>query len=351
MEYTYTSIYRFEGISPNSQGEDRIIFNDEVRGVTVLLVKDINEHCLEIDTGIACASMLLRGMFNAKKIASLPKEIQTEITKIKEERGSKNKNGAIIVIKIRGDADLNINEKLHNETDDFHVCFDAINKDTLINQHKHTVNSVVSSLSILSSPEYHAENILDYVYFRDTNGKLLFSYTMKAGNLRAIVSKNLDDAIIKDSSELISSLINNTQLKSVSRLLAQSLETTQDKFRAFLSAWSAIEIFVNKVFALYEAKFISNVADDHSSHGVSKFLERIQTVMKDKYRLTDKFTLIASFLSDDIESDINLFNRIKEQRNHIFHGQAFDEEALPVEDARRLISVYLKKHLTIEGSA
>lgn len=350
MEYTYASIYHFEAISLNSQSDDRIIFDDKDLGVTVLLAKDIDKHCLEIDKGIACENMLLRGVFNPNKIASLYMGIQTEISKIQEERNSKKKT-SFIVIKIRGDVELNINEEQHIETDDFHVCSNAIDKDTLFNQHKHTVNSIVSSISIISGSEYHAENFLNYIYFRHTNGKLLFSYTGKAATLRAICMKRFDDATIRDSSELINRLINNKQFKSVSRLLAQSLETKQDKFRAFLSAWSAIEIFINKVFVQYEAKFISNVDNDHSSHGVSKYLERIQSVMKDKYRLTDKFTLIASFLGDDIENDINLFNRIKKQRNDIYHGQAFDEEILPVEDARRLISVYLKKHLTFEDNA
>lgn len=136
----------------------------------------------------------------------------------------------------------------------------------------------------------------------------------------------------------------NMQLKTPFRLLTQSLETTQDNLRAFMSAWSALEILTNKVFHVYEEKFIAGIVDDHNSHGVNN-LERIKDAMKDKYRLTDKFSLVASFLSIEITEDIELFKSMKRVRDNISHGKEFDEETLPVEDARKLASKYLKNHM------
>jgi len=171
-----------------------------------------------------------------------------------------------------------------------------------------------------------------------------YGYTLSPKNIEEI------NVSLEKSAELIGNLIKNKELQkklqSVLRLFTQSLEISQDKFRAFLFAWVAIEIFVNKIFASYEDKFISDVKN-HSSKGVNKFLDRVKSVMRDKYRLADKFTLIASFLSDNIERDVNSFNEIKKQRDNIFHGQMFDEETLPVEEVRRLISVYVKKHLDL----
>ena len=89
---------------------------------------------------------------------------------------------------------------------------------------------------------------------------------------------------------------------------------------------------------------------DHNSLGVNNFLERIKDVMKDKYRLTDKFSLVASFLSNEITDDINLFKRLKNIRDNISHGKEFDEETLPVEDARKLVSKYLRNHMLAVGS-
>ena len=78
---------------------------------------------------------------------------------------------------------------------------------------------------------------------------------------------------------------------------------------------------------------------------------RIKDVMKDKYRLTDKFVLIASFLSNEIEEDIESFKSMKKLRDDIFHGKEFNEETLPVEDARKLAAKYLKSHMLSTASA
>ena len=41
MDYIYTIIYLFEGISDTSLVEDKIVYQDNTPGITVLLTKDI----------------------------------------------------------------------------------------------------------------------------------------------------------------------------------------------------------------------------------------------------------------------------------------------------------------------
>lgn len=174
---------------------------------------------------------------------------------------------------------------------------------------------------------------------------------MKGGRARIILANPIDNTKEKEISKVIELSFENALFKTPFRLLTQSLETTQDELRAFIAAWTALEIFTNKVFSTYEEKFISGIADDHNSHGVNQFLFRIKDVMKDKYRLTDKFSLIASFLSDDISGDIELFKSMKKERDNISHGKEFDEETLPVENARKMVAKYLKSHMYSEENA
>lgn len=345
MDYKYTIVYRFEGISHNNLDEDKIVYQDDDLGITVVLTSDVNRHCLNIDRGSACASLLLRGMFGGEKIHELPIAFDSEVTKIQEERLSKNKSGAYTVIMINGQAELNIKENLHRETDQFHVCFDAIDKESIRNKHKERIHAIVASLAMSTSPEYHAERIASGICFFDANDKPLYSYTFQGGRARLILAKPVGSEKETDISKTISLSNANMQLKTPFRLLTQSLETTQDNLRAFVSAWSALEILTNKVFPIYEEQFIAGIVDEHKSRGVNNFLERIKDVMKDKYRLTDKFSLVASFLSNEITQDIELFKSMKKMRDNISHGIEFDEEALPVEDARKLASKYLKNHM------
>ena len=351
MNYIYTIIYRFEGISDSNPIEDKIVYQDDALGITVLLTNDINRHCLQLDTGLACASLLLRGILGGKKLQEFSIAIDAEVTKIQEERESKKKSGTYAVIFIKGNAELNINENLLRETDQFRICFDAIDKDALRKQHKEKIYSIVSSLSMSTSPEYQAEKISNGIYFVDENNKPLYSFTMQGGRSRRRLPKPIDMEKESEITKIIGLSSSNRQLNTPFRLFTQSLETTQDNLRSFISAWSSLEIFVNKVFSIYEEQFISNIADDHGSHGVNKFLLRIKEVMKNKYRLTDKFALIASFLSNDIEKDIEVFKSMKKLRDDISHGKEFNEETLPVEDARKLAAKYLKSHMLSTASA
>ena len=345
MKYKYTTIYRFEGISHNNLDEDKIVYQNDDIGITVVLTSDVNRHCLNIDRGLACASLLFRGMFGSEKIQEIPIAIDQEVTKIQEERLSKHKSGVYTVINITGQAELNIKENLHRETDQFHICFDAIDKESIRNQHKEIIHAVVAALAMSTSPEYHAIKIASGIYFIDANNKPLYSYTFQGGRARLIIAKPVDSEKEIEISETIDLSIANIQLKTPFRLLAQSLETMQDNLRAFVSAWSALEILTNKVFPVYEKQFIAGIMDDHNPHGVNDFLARIKEVMRDKYRLTDKFSLVASFLSNEISDDIKLFKSMKNIRDGILHGKEFDEEALPVEDARKLASKYLRHHM------
>ena len=129
--------------------------------------------------------------------------IDAEVAKIQEERASKKKTGAYAVIIVKGNAELNINEKLHRETDQFRICFDAIDKESLQNLHKENIHSIVSSLSMSTSPEYHAERESTRIYFIDENGKPLYSFTMRAGRAKAIVSEPINEKNENEITKLI----------------------------------------------------------------------------------------------------------------------------------------------------
>ncbi len=192
MNYIYTIIYRFEGISDTNLVEDKVVCKDDVIGITVLLTKDINRHCIYIDTGLACAGLILRGMLADDKLQKLPEAIKVKLQKIQESRRQKKKSGAYVVIIIKGNEELNIDKKLHKEIDQFHICFDAIEKDSLRNQHKEKVHSIVSSLSMCTDPAYHAERISSGIHFVDDNGKPLYSFTVQGGRARVILAKHVD---------------------------------------------------------------------------------------------------------------------------------------------------------------
>ena len=66
---------------------------------------------------------------------------------------------------------------------------------------------------------------------------------MQGGRAHLILAKPIDIEKENEISKIIGLSYGNQQLKTPFRLFTQSLETTQDELRSFISAWSALEIF------------------------------------------------------------------------------------------------------------
>jgi hypothetical protein len=116
--------------------------------------------------------------------------------------------------------------------------------------------------------------------------------------------------------------------------LTSSLEKEEDQLRAFLAAWNALEIFINKVFSHYEQGLFKELKDGKPQLSWKQYLDRVQDVMRDKYRLADRFALVAFQLSpDDADNDYREFIEAKKRRDDLSHGQDVNETSLPGADS------------------
>jgi hypothetical protein len=154
----------------------------------------------------------------------------------------------------------------------------------------------------------------------------------------------------KEAESLIG-LLDDPQTWRVISLFAQSLDARNDRLKGFLFAWSATEIFVNKAFSSYSRSASSN---EVRIPGTSAYSKRVAKATElGKYALLDRFVVIAALLGDDsenvdeLDSDVEVFKRIKDIRDELFHGQDILETSLPslTVDLQSLLSKYLRRHL------
>jgi hypothetical protein len=104
-------------------------------------------------------------------------------------------------------------------------------------------------------------------------------------------------------------------------------------------------MFVNIVFGAYEERFFKGVLEEGHPEVQRRYLERIREVMKDKYRLADKFAAVSFQLSPDTaDEDLKTVLQVKEIRDELFHGEPVNEAILPVKPIRDLGSKYLRLH-------
>ena len=155
-------------------------------------------------------------------------------------------------------------------------------------------------------------------YLMDEAGKIIYSINF-AFSFDATMSTSLLADGLKRITARYTMLQQANDIESVLRLFSQMADFGTDRLKAFLSGWAALEILISKSFKTYEQDFLSPLANAGQPMLRERFLGRIKDVMKDKYRLADKFVAVAAVLfptvaDAELQKDCDNFNRLKKLR-------------------------------------
>lgn len=132
------------------------------------------------------------------------------------------------------------------------------------------------------------------------------------------------------------------KLQKAASLLVESLDRGTSPLRAFIAAWSALEIFVNVAFKERHHDLLIAALSASTPALKIGVVPRIEEVMVDKYRLSDKFAAIAAFLTpDSVEADLKIFAGLKKERDAYFHGDQLESVEAHAEEAQKLLRRYL----------
>jgi len=160
--------------------------------------------------------------------------------------------------------------------------------------------------------------------------------------LSSPLNKDLSARVAED----ITLILQNGDLEKVVRLHAQSLDRSIDNLRAFISAWSALEILLGNIFPFYQEMLSAEIGKVSASPGFKSYLARITKIMKDKHNIKDKFAIISMFLDEEQNnSDIEIFRKVKKIRDRLSHGEQIPDEILPTKDVQRLFEKYFRNHI------
>ena len=183
------------------------------------------------------------------------------------------------------------------------------------------------------------------ILYHPADQRPFYVVEMEIGFTTSSKSALLPDQAL-EAARLSSALDRATKgLRYVPRLLARSHAERLQPLNSFISAWAGLEILVVSSFSRYEAMFSSalNVA---LPPGAVDVADRMRDVMKDKYRLADKFAIMAGALDPDLaDEDVATFNQLKKVRDAFFHTLTTSPADLPADGARRLLRKFLKLHL------
>jgi hypothetical protein len=191
------------------------------------------------------------------------------------------------------------------------------------------------------------DKVSEATLFFAGDGRPMYGFNFEVGTPEVLVSRRASHEELANARQFSARIAKDDALEKVIRLLNESMEPDQEKLRSFLSAWMALEVFVNKTFGTYAESFWNNLSAVVSVPMRERYLKRIHDVMRDTYKTLDKFVVISAELDPAADDgDIQIFQRGKKLRDEFSHGGAIDESALPVADVQGLVRKFLRLHIS-----
>ena len=336
MRYTYTAAWAVVG-GGALQEESQLTVPASSESAQFILTRDPDTLLARVDEASALGLLMFMGGYENFQTA-----LASVIEEIKAERNKKIAAKTVLVFQTHGEIDTSVKEPLR-EFDTFVGCFDAVDKNSVRQLHQTNIETMKVAVAFESDPPSRFAYLTDGIHLLNDSGKPVYSFTPSM-NLELFRSTPLSEEATNRIRDRYTALNQANDIDSVYRLFSQMAEYGTDRLKAFLLGWAALEILIAKSFKSYEQQ----------PRLRELFLARIKDVMKDKYRLTDKFIAVTAVLFpsiDDAEAQKNYedFRKLKNLRNSISHGEAFSEKDLPVHELAALLRKYVVARLNTDA--
>lgn len=345
MRYVFFSAHCVQGISHPSGSADLVLLTDAQRGIRAVLTADAIQHLHLLNRHLALLSMMMRAMIKDPLPDEFPGLLAREIERVERQRRDLIGGDAVVIVELTGqiEAQIPLNAR---QIQDFILCFDAFDKRALKAKLRSQVSAVLTGLRIGAGDPLRFREIMDGSCLLADDGRVIHSVSVEGGNPSGYVSRPLNTERQAQVGSDMSLALRAGALERVMRLHAQSLSNETDNYRAFIAAWSALEILVAKLFPTYQQVLAAELRAVNQSPGLQAYLDRVATVMNSKHSLADKFAVLSVYLdSVATEDEIRTFKELKGVRDRLSHGEELDEAALPTKEVQRLFDKYLRTHL------
>lgn len=341
MKHIYTAAYKLIGATRPACDAEVVVGNFPDLHGKMSVVYEIDDHLFEIDRAAAAGTSMLKALVGQAGEVSMEDRIANEIANIREVRQFASASNVFLLYRAEGETDI-WNPSTTNEFEEFVVAIDGADKSTIKRNHQKAIQGVIAAFALGSQHISGFTKIAEGVYFIDGTGKPNYSLSF-GGSGKATISTTLKAETVDYAKQFSTHLANHKELTDPSRLLARSLDEESDVLLSYLSVWSALEIFINKAFRFYESEALGNPAN----LGIPEpIVRRIRDVMSDKYRISDRFSLVSSSL-DPAGADIDLaeFSTLKKIRDRLMHGAEVPLDTLPTARTEKLLRKYLNLHV------
>jgi len=294
---------------------------------------------------------LSKSVFRSPDPRSFDEKLAREVADLVAARRRTVGSAPYFVVTVTLDAEVSL-QKPHEDLTDFSIYIDAIDKEAVRAKARPLVDRVVAATIIASESDPRFDRLSESIYLITPDDRVLYSLTFSAEGASLLVrapTREMESLVGRYM--LASATESGSDLSSVFGLLRAAVDGSAEPLRAFVAAWSALEIFTNKLFKSYEQIWFDQLVRDRTTAEVAHLL-RIRDVMRGKHSLTDRFTVIAVVLNaESAATDIPVFNELKRARDALLHRRAQEKGNLPAPRVLSLTHKYLRLHLERVASA
>ncbi|HEJ4316503.1 TPA: hypothetical protein SL519_004306 [Pseudomonas aeruginosa] len=328
INFNYSCIYAATGIYNPSPDLNAVLLHDENVSIRILGLKSY----VNLVDRVFCPQS---------------KESSEKISEKTKDNNEVRRNNFILqgqdhaVIHVESCLPLEAVKGYHEENSEIQTFVKAPLKRNAENAFKAVSAAMTFARGISLSKNY--EFIHDRYYVTDSEASIIkFLHPVEV--LEGGTMSEIDMDEIEVAKALSSILHRDQKTKELISIYSESL--TPDKsghLHAFIAAWTALEIFVAKQFKELQSSITINI-NGATAH--NEFSSRMLDVMKDKYRLVDKFSALSNLYdSANSDADIAEFKRIKGIRDKFFHRMEGEVKSLPLEETRQLMFKYFVLYL------
>ena len=347
MRRRHVVVFRVLGITPS---DSDVKIPVPANGYECVITQNPDPWLEASDRASAIGSLVLRSMFmgDTEPLKEAPEDnIEAEAARLREERAAKKQPPNFVVLYCTDEANVDLPQRIH-ETDRYVVCFDAIDKAAFRESRLPEVAQSITSLALTFPHMVGLEQVRDVVDLHREDGKQFVSLNIKtSGNLT--VSRTVHPNEIIEAESVANTIQIGGRMTRVEIQLMEALSSHGDDLRRFLSAFFALECFVNQAFKLCEPRLYDSICQTRAST-VHIIVDHIRSVMPQHCNLAHRFALVAGQLDpNSSKSDFEAFKNAKSLRDRFSHGESVNEAALPVNEVLRILRKYLALHLGLKA--
>jgi hypothetical protein len=299
LRFRYIAAYFVNGLQCPTTGPV-LVFSDAAQGKKLLLTDYSHENLRHIDTKVSIANLILNASFQAKTLDL--GEVKNQSPKEQEDRIRRyGQRAAYLLVEASHEQEASAIGQI-GESDKREFCLALPNGFVQATRERHKLFiDQAQAFLCFSMPNVSGfEEVGQCVVASHPSGKPLYVLSFGMGTPRLSVLSAVPTDGPKQFADLFQHSSKLAPFQSAFRLAAGSASNARDELRAFLFAFTALEVFINKVFSDHKQRLLAYRKGDLPS-GLESHVAEIEQRMREQgvqktniLSLTDSRWLLGS---------------------------------------------------------